>query len=67
MSFAPTPPELLARARADLRMGVPVVLSGDNGGALVMAAETLTAPRLGDLRSMGGQPVLTITARRARG
>ncbi len=66
MSFAPTPPELLARARADLRMGVPVVLSGPGGaGALVMAAETLSAPRLGDLRALGGQPVLAITARRA--
>ncbi|MCM2562547.1 GTP cyclohydrolase II [Lutimaribacter sp. EGI FJ00015] len=65
MSFAPTPTETLARARADLRMGVPVVLSGETGGALLLAAETLTAPRLGDLQALGGQPVLAITARRA--
>ncbi|SDI87861.1 GTP cyclohydrolase II [Lutimaribacter saemankumensis] len=66
MSFAPTPPELLARARADLRMGVPVVLTGaDGSGALALAAETLTPARLADLRAMGGAPVLAITARRA--
>lgn len=64
MSFAPDVTEILARARADLRMGVPVVLSGD-GGALVLAAETLTPQRLADLRALGGVPVLAITARRA--
>ncbi len=64
MSFAPDVTEILARARADLRMGVPVVLSGD-GGALVLAAETLTPQRLADLRALGGEPVLAITARRA--
>ncbi|MGA0925394.1 MAG: GTP cyclohydrolase II, partial [Lutimaribacter sp.] len=45
MRFAPTPTELLARARADLRMGVPVVLhgvehgveGGVEGGALILA------------------------------
>jgi GTP cyclohydrolase II len=65
MSFTPTPSELLARARADLRMGVPVVLADGGKGALVMAAETLGAARLADLRALGGQPVLAITARRA--
>lgn len=65
MHFAPTPPELLSRARADLRMGVPVVLVDGSQGALVMAAETITEPRLADLVAMPGQPVLAITARRA--
>ena len=65
MSFAPDITERLARARADLRMGVPVVLDSDMGGAVVMAAETLTAQRLADLRALGGDPVLAITARRA--
>lgn len=64
MSFAPDILELLARARADLRMGVPVVLAGADS-ALIMAAETLDAPRLADLRALGGDPALTITARRA--
>lgn len=57
-------PERLTRARADLRMGVPVVLCGAEGAALVAAVETLDPARLADLSAMG-QPVLAITARRA--
>jgi GTP cyclohydrolase II len=62
MGFAPDITERLARARADLRMGVPVVL---DGGALVLAAETLDAARLADVRALGGQTVLAVTGRRA--
>ena len=65
MHFAPTPAEMLARARADLRMGVPVVLTDGAGGLLVFAAETLTPDRLAGLRAVGKEPVLAITARRA--
>ncbi|MBN8631121.1 MAG: GTP cyclohydrolase II [Rhodobacterales bacterium] len=57
-------PERLTRARADLRMGVPVVLCGAGGAALVAAVETLDAARLADLRGFGPL-VLAITARRA--
>ena len=64
MTFAPDITEQLARARADLRMGVPVVLAGATQ-SVVMAAETLTAQRLADVLALGGQPVLAITARRA--
>jgi len=64
MSFAPDITEQLARARADLRMGVPVVLTGPQP-VLIMAAETLTAQRLTDLLALGGNPVLVVTARRA--
>ncbi|SFD48495.1 GTP cyclohydrolase II [Roseivivax sediminis] len=64
MSLAPDLTETLARARGDLRMGVPVVLEGAAGAALVLAAETLTADRLADMRALG--PVdLAITGRRA--
>ncbi|HEV8035158.1 GTP cyclohydrolase II [Yoonia sp.] len=62
MAFGPDITERLARARADLRMGVPVVLEG---GALVLAAETLDAARLADLRALGGPAVLAVTGRRA--
>lgn len=65
MAFTPDIIEQLARARADLRMGVPVVLTGD-GAALVLAAETLTPQRLADVLALGGAPVLAITARRAQ-
>mgnify|MGYP006288303791 CR=1 FL=1 len=65
MSLAPEITDLLARGRADLRIGVPVVLRGAQGDALVLAAETLSAARLGGLRALPGAPVLAITARRA--
>ncbi len=64
MGFGPDITERLARARADLRMGVPVVVSGA-GLALVFAAETLDAPRLVALRALGGEPVLAVTQWRA--
>ncbi|MEL6839090.1 MAG: GTP cyclohydrolase II [Pseudomonadota bacterium] len=63
MGFSPDITERLARARADLRMGVPVVL---DGGAVVLAAETLDAARLAHLRTLGGAPVLAITGWRAQ-
>lgn len=64
MTLSPDPTELAARARADLRMGVPVVLSDASGAVLVAAAETLTRDRLSDL--MGPQTVLALTGWRAR-
>ena len=64
MSLGLSIPERLSRARADLRMGVPVVLCGAEGAALVAAVETLDAARLADLRGYG-TPILAITARRA--
>lgn len=62
MTFTPDVTEMLARARADLRMGVPVVL----GDVLVLAAETLTPARLADVMALEGQAVLAVTARRAQ-
>ncbi len=66
MQFSPDPTERRARALADLRMGVPVVLSGAEGGALMLAAETAVPARLAALRGLGGTPVLAITGRRAQ-
>lgn len=62
MAFGPDITERLARARADLRMGVPVVL---DGGAIVIAAETLDAARLAEVRALGGAAVLAVTSWRA--
>lgn len=64
MDFAPDITERLARARGDLRMGVPVVLHNAEGAVLVLAAETLAPERLAAMQAMGA-PVLAITARRA--
>ena len=65
MSFAPHISELLARARADLRMGLPIVLNGPDGAILAISAEVLTAERLADLRELDSEATLAITARRA--
>ncbi len=64
MALSPTLTETVARARADLRMGVPIVLTDDGRGALVIAVESLVPARLDDLRGLGA-PVLAITAWRA--
>ena len=63
MPLLPTPSELVARARADLRVGLPVVLGGGDGVAL-LAAETLTEARLAAIRTFGALD-LAITDRRA--
>lgn len=65
MSFAPDIVERLARAGADLRMGVPIVLDSSSGAAVVIAAETVNADRLQGLVALGGAPSLAITSRRA--
>jgi GTP cyclohydrolase II len=64
MSLAPSLPELIARARADLRMGVPIVLRSDSGMSLAIAAENLSSDRLDTFKSIG-RVVLAITSRRA--
>ncbi len=65
MTFSPDIAETLARARADLRMGLGIVLADTGAGALVFAAETLSDERLRDLIALNANPVLAITARRA--
>jgi GTP cyclohydrolase II len=64
MTLLPSITERLHRARGDLRMGLPIVLRGPDGAALVAAVETLTPDRLADCRVLG-RPELAITARRA--
>lgn len=62
MSMGPTIAELAARARADLRMGLPVALASEGRIALAASAETLSQDRLD---AMGPDVVMAITARRA--
>jgi GTP cyclohydrolase II len=65
MAFALTLVEKINRARADMRLGVPVLLSGPDGVALVLAAEVATSQRLAELRGFGGELVLALTRHRA--
>ncbi|MEL6550609.1 MAG: GTP cyclohydrolase II [Pseudomonadota bacterium] len=62
MTFAPTPDELIARARADLRMGLPVVIEGH----LVFAVETISPARFAAAMALPEPAVLAITEWRAR-
>lgn len=62
MSFDPTPAELLSRARADLRMGLPIVLRHGSEALLAAAAETISAERLAELAP---EAHLALTQRRA--
>lgn len=64
MSLLPTTLERIARARVDLRMGLPIVLYDGAQAILAIAAESLTPTRLADLRAIA-QPVICLTARRA--
>lgn len=64
MSLGPNIIERLTRARGDLRMGVPVVLTGGGEAALAVAVEALDGARLAALRGLG-VPELALTARRA--
>ena len=58
--------EQVARARADLRIGAPVALTSASGGALVLAAETLSPPRFEALRAAAPEALdLAISHRRA--
>lgn len=57
-------PEKLARARSDLRLGLPVVLAGQGGAMLCAAVEVLGPQRLAEMRGLGAAEV-ALTARRA--
>ncbi|MGB0959157.1 MAG: GTP cyclohydrolase II [Halocynthiibacter sp.] len=62
MSLLPTSKDLAARARADLRMGMGIVIADGDEGVLIFAVETLPPDRLAVLEA----PHLTITHRRAQ-
>ncbi len=64
MTFRLSTTEKLARARSDLRLGLPIVLTGQGGAMLAAAIEVLTPGRLADLRAFGLGEV-ALTARRA--
>ena len=64
MTLSPSFDEQMARARADLRMGVPIALRSNGAVRLILAAETATPERFAQMRALGA-PVLAVTRRRA--
>lgn len=65
MGLGPDIVETLARARADLRMGVPIVVVGGDTNVMAVAVETLSAARLTGMRAIGAAPELALTGWRA--
>ncbi len=65
MPFAPDLTEKLARARSDLRMGLPVVIGGA-APMLVLAGETLSPERLAAVQALDVEASVAITDHRAR-
>ena len=57
--------EVLMRARADLRLGVPIVLAGSKIDVVVAAIDVLRQSRLDQLKSIDENSFVLITARRA--
>ncbi len=64
MSLIPTLTERIARARTDLRLGLPVALRADDRVALVLAADGLAEDRFASLAGMGA-PILVVSSWRA--
>jgi GTP cyclohydrolase II len=62
--LSPDLAERLARARADLRLGLPVLIAGTGSCALALAAETAGPARFAALRGIAGA-ILAVGARRA--
>ncbi len=66
MAILLTVEEQIARMRADLRMGVPILLSNGDSVWMAAAVETLHADRLKHLRGFSDSLELTITDLRAQ-
>ncbi|KIC49929.1 GTP cyclohydrolase II [Tateyamaria sp. ANG-S1] len=64
MGLGPDIVEMLARARADLRMGVPIVVLGEVS-VLAVAVEAMSPERLAALRALGTPLELALTGWRA--
>lgn len=65
MSLFPNQWEQAARIQSDLRLGLPVILTGPGGPMTVAAVESLSDERFQALRAMGPAHI-AITERRAR-
>ncbi len=65
MDFRLTPSELVNRARADLRLGVPVLLRDGAQAALVLAVEATQSARLAQVQALGPGLTLALTRHRA--
>ena len=58
--------EILMRARADLRLGVPIVLAGSENEVIVAPIDVLSQTRLDQLKSIDENSFILVTAKRAQ-
>ena len=65
-TLGPANQEILMRARADLRLGVPVILGGKENDVIIAPIEVLSQSRLDQLKLIDEKSMILITARRAR-
>ena len=64
--LGPANQEILLRARADLRLGIPIVLAGKENDAIIAPIEVLSQPRLDQLKLIDKNSFILLTARRAQ-
>ena len=65
-TLGPTNQEILMRARADLRLGIPIVLGSMDNDIIIAPIEVLNQTRLDQLKLIDKNSVILITARRAQ-
>ena len=64
--LGPANQEILMRARADLRLGVPIVLAGKENSAIIAPIEVLNESRLNQLKVIDKNSFILVTTRRAQ-
>ena len=64
--LGPANQEILMRARADLRLGIPIVLAGKENDAIIAPIEVLSQVRLDKLKLIDKHSSILITAKRAQ-
>ena len=64
--LGPANQEILIRARADLRLGVPIILAGKENAAIIAPIEVLNESRLDQLKVIDKKSFILITTRRAQ-
>jgi GTP cyclohydrolase II len=64
--LGPANQEILLRARADLRLGIPIILAGKENDAIIAPIEVLNQTRLDQLKLIDKNSFILLTARRAR-
>ena len=66
ITLGPTNQEILMRARADLRLGVPIILGSEQNEVIIAPIEVLNQSRLEQLKLVDKNSMVLITARRAQ-